>query len=414
MTKKKILIVGNGAKEFALARKMSEYQDVYITSLADTIKDFTTQVDIRDDNVAELLEFVVENGIDLTVVTSLVSIQANIVKKFTENGQQIFAPTANAGKIASDKIFAKKTLYKLRIPTPKFGIFEKYNVAQDYIKNNKYPLVIKNNDINSATIFTSYLNAKNFIESLSMDKDSKIIVEDYIYGKPFSFYAITDGYKALPIGSALIYKHALEGNGGQLTSGMGACSPNYLISVEQEYFLMDNVIYPMLESLEADGNPYLGIIGINGILEEDGNVNILGWQSFFQDSDAYAILENIDEDLFALFESCVVGSFSDEKEFIRLKDLYSATVVLTNKNRQNLENVITGIENLDERTLVNCYPNVFINKYLELEATQGPVLSLTSTASTLAKAISKVYEEVREINFSGIAYRKDIGSSCKN
>lgn len=413
MTRKKILIIGNGAKEFALAKKMSIKHDIYITSLSDTVKNFANSVDIRENNVTELLEFAMENGIDLTIATSCDSICADIATKFAENNQPIFAPCAKAGQIVFDKTLAKKMLYKLRIPTPKFGVFEKNNVALDYAKNNRYPLVIKNNDNNSATVFTSYLNAKNFIDSITLDKENKLIIEDYVYGTPFSFYAITDGCKALPIGSSITYKHALDGNGGQLTSGMGACVPNYQISLEQEYYLMDNIIYPTLDCLERDGTPYTGIIGINGVIEEDGKINILGWQSFFNDCDATAILENIDEDLYFLFESCIVGSFSDEFEFLKFKNSYHATLVLTNKNKLNNENIIQGIDNLDENTIIDYYPSVIKNRYLELEAQYGPVLALTASAATMASAVKKVYEEAREINYSGLAYRKDIGMFCK-
>ena len=128
------------------------------------------------------------------------------------------------------------------------------------------------------------------MESIFQEKNRKVIIEDYIYGTPFSFYTLTDGYKALPFGSSLTYKHSLEGNGGQLTNGMGCCSPNYKLSLEQEYYLMDNVIYPTLDYLQISGNAYLGILGVNGILTEMGDVYILGWQSFMQDCDAAAIL----------------------------------------------------------------------------------------------------------------------------
>ena len=408
--KKKILIVGNSAKEYALAKKLSEQHEIFVTPASDTLKEFATCLDIREDNPKELLEFAVENDIDMTVAVSQKAINADIATIFTNNKQQIFAPTSKANEIISNKTYAKKMLYKLRIPTPKFGIFEKQNLAVDYIKNQKIPYVIKTNDSNSAVIITSANTGKNILDMIFAEKNKKAVIEDYVYGTPFSFYAITDGYKALPIGSSITYKHALEGNGGQLTTGMGACSPNYKISIENEYFLMDNVIYPALEYLEASGNPYLGILGINGITEDDGNIQILGWQSFMQDCDTTAILNNINEDLYNLFEACIIGSFSDEIDEVNINNSYSISVVLTNKNKNNVENIITGLDNLQDDTITSFYPNTRKNKYLELEANSGQVMIITSSASTYAKASDKVYKEVKDIHFNGISYRKDI---CK-
>lgn len=407
--KKKILIIGNSANAYALAKKLSQEYEIFITPASDTLKEFTTTLDIREDNVVELLEFVMENQIDLTIPVSGAALKSDICEIFVKNNQAIFSPTANSSKIVYDKALAKKVLYKLRIPTPKFGIFEKQNMVIDYIKNLKNPFVLKTDENNSAAVFTSLNSAKMLVDKSFIERNKKIIIEDYIYGTPFSFYAITDGYKALPLGSSITYKHSLEGDGGQLTSGMGACSPNYKLSIEHEYFLMDSVIYPTLDYLEIEGNPYMGILGVNGILTDDGRIFVLGWHSFMQDCDAASVLETLDEDLYNLMQSCVVGAFSDEVEQVLTKDRYSVSLTLVCKNKVNKENVIEGLDALDEDTLRTFFPNVTKNKYLEFEAHTGSVVILTSSAPTVSRAVQKVYEEADEIKFAGIAFRKDIG-----
>ena len=406
--KKKILIIGNGAKEYALAKYLSDEHEIYVTPASDALKEFAACVDIREDNVSELLEFVMENGIDMTIPISQKSIQSDIVTIFLKHKQPVFAPSAKASEITFNKTIAKKVLYKLRIQTPKFGIFEKLNLATDYIKNQPVPFVIKTNDSNSAAIMTSAQTAKNILESVTVDKNRRIIIEDYISGTPFSFYAITDGYKALPLGSSITYKHSLEGDGGQLTGGMGACVPNYKLSNDDEYYIMNTAIYPALDYLEMSGNTYLGILGVNGILTEDNQIYILGWNSFMQDCDAAAILHTIDEDLYSLFESCIIGSFSDEVDNIRIKDESLVSVVLYCSNRTNNENVISGIDNVDDNTVLTFYPNVTKNRYLEFEASKGAVVSVTSCASTLSKASLRAYFEADDIGFVGKSYRKDI------
>ena len=129
-----------------------------------------------------------------------------------------------------------------------------------------------------------------------------------------------------------------------------------------------------------------------------------------QDCDAAAVLDILDEDLYNLFKSCVVGSFSDEVEGINLFNKYSASLVLTCKNKENVENAIMGLDKLDEETKATFYPNVNKNKYLEYEANNGPNIILTTSGTTVAKAVEKMYEEAEEIEFKGKSYRRDI---CK-
>ena len=130
-----------------------------------------------------------------------------------------------------------------------------------------------------------------------------------------------------------------------------------------------------------------------------------------QDCDAAAILENIDENLYELMHSCILGTFSDETDFINLLDKAFASVSIYCKDKNNNENVINGLDNLEEETIVSFSPNVKQNKYLEYEASNGNVLVVTTSALTISSAVSKVYEEIQDIKFEGISFRKDIGKA---
>jgi phosphoribosylamine--glycine ligase len=351
-----------------------------------------------------------ENGIDITIPTSKKVLNTNIVEIFNRNNLAILAPNFDISKTLFDKVFVKKLLYKLKIPTSKFGIFEKQNMAIDYIKNIKTPFVIKTKENSSAVILTTQNSAKIILDSAFAQKEQKVLIEDYVWGTPFSFYVITDGYKALPIGSSILYKHVLDGDGGQLTSGMGACSPNYKLTYENEEFLMNKVIYPIIEHFEREGTPYLGFLSVNCILTEENDIQVLGFKPFMQDADTSAVLNLLDIDLLSLIDSCLVGAFSDEVEYIPQKDLTATSLVLTCRNKENIENSINGVDNLDDTLSVDFYPSVIKNKYLEFEAKTGPVLVLTAYGSTITSAKSKVYEEAETISFNGLWYRKDI---CK-
>ncbi|MCQ2753639.1 MAG: hypothetical protein MJ231_01160 [bacterium] len=407
---KKILIIGNSVKAYALAKYLSKICTVYVAPGTDTIKEFAECIDIRENAVPELLEFAMETGIDMTIPVSALTLSTDIVKKFADNNLQIFAPLKEAHKIVNDKTLAKKILYKLRIPTPKFGIFEKQAMALDYIKNLDKPFVIKTNEPSSAVVLSSNTPAKNIVECMFAKQQQRVLIEDYVCGTPFSFYAITDGYKALPFGTSLLYKHSLEGDGGQLTSGMGACSPNNKLTIENEKYLLEKVIYPTLEFLEREGNPYIGILGVNGILTDNNVIQILGYQSFMQDSDCQAILDCLDTELYNLMSSCIIGSFSDEIDIVEQKDINAISLVIQCKNKDNSENTIYGLDEIDDELTVNYFPSVKKNKYCEYEATNGAVLVLTTNAKTVNSAVNKIYSEASRLNFKGISYRKDI---CK-
>jgi phosphoribosylamine--glycine ligase len=173
---------------------------------------------------------------------------------------------------------------------------------------------------------------------------------------------------------------------------------------------MDNVIYPTLDYLEIEGNPYVGILGVNGIYTEDGKIQILGYQAGTLDCDTDAILNLIDTNLYTLFESCCIGSFSDEVEYIKLNNVSTVSIVLTNKNTKNQENAIKGLELINDSSSISFYSGIQKNRYLEYEAQDGNVLVISSKGNTIRHAAENAYSDAKIIDFLGKTYRTDI---CK-
>ena len=151
-------------------------------------------------------------------------------------------------------------------------------------------------------------------------------------------------------------------------------------------------------------------MAINGILTETNSIEILGLDTFMNDCDTDAVLNLLDTNLIDLMKSCIIGSFSDEVDFIPQKEISATSLVLKCNNKNNVENIIEGLEVLDESTSLTLYPNIKKNKYLEFEAEFGSVLVLTTFASTVSSSVKKAYEEAENIKFKGINFRKDI---CK-
>jgi len=408
--KKKILIVGSSAKEYALAKKFKSYEEieeVIVAPGADAIKEFCTCVDIREENVHELLEYAHENAIDLTIALSEKAIKNDIAYVFNANEQMIFAPTAKSANIMLSKSSGKKFLYKLHIPTPKFGTFEKQQFAFDYIKNANFPIIIRTDesqDGKDRLACPTYAMAKMFLDDLYVRDEKKILIEDYIYGHEFTFYVITDGYHAIPLPAVATYKFASDGDGGLLTNGVGCYTPDYKISKDIENHIMKNIISNVLSALQKRESPYLGILGIEFVLKEDGKYMALEFKPFLQDHDTHAILNLIEENLYNLFEACVIGSFADDCEEIKISDNSSVSCVIMSSfnNKQ-----IKGLDLIDEPD--DIIPiGIKLNEHKEYYTAAEKALIITKTAKTLSYARDKMYEDIDLITYNGKKYRKDI------
>jgi len=336
MKKKKVLIIGAGIKEYSLAEKFSQYENVEKVFAAPgntLMEEFCTCVDIRADKPMELLKFAVENEIDMTIAGSKKAIKNDISGVFHINNRLIFAPPAADFVLNSGAM--KKFLYKLNIPTSKFGVFDNAKNAADFLKEADYPLVAGTEDGSCKRIFTSFQPAKNFTEELFLLNEKRVVIEDYVYGHEFTFYAITDGYHALPLVSAARTDDFVY-------------APDYKVSVDMEHELTD-IVFRILETKQRQGMPYLGILGLECTLAEDEAFVVRGVTPFLKDEDATAVLNLIDENLYTLFENCAIGSFADDYHEVMIAPMSSVSRIVEGKTVSASANTLTrACEKLSE------------------------------------------------------------------
>ncbi len=414
----KILIVGSGAKEYTLAKIFSGYNSVDTVFVApgnDAIGEFANCIDIKANNTDELLEFAKINEIDLTVASSEQAVMYEIAEKFNEAGLLIFSPTAAASRICTSKSTGKKFMYKTKIQTPKFGVFDRENIAVDYARRSKYPLLLKTDNHlpgENTIVCNSFKEAKRKIEDSFSNFNKKIVLEDFVEGPEFSYYIITDGYNAMPLMSVVPYKYNLDGNGGLITSGTGAYAPFYMLDTALESRIFKEIVYPVLDSLAKNKTNYVGILGIDIILDKDKQLNVLEFNSFLQEPDAQCILKLLDCNLINLMKAAIAGSLADDYTEIPLKSGYAASAVLTAGNYpSNLKkgSIIYGLEEAEEEDVEIAHFKTRKNIYSEYETLGGRAIAVTGAASTLGLAVDKVYEAIQLINFDGMKYRTDIG-----
>ncbi len=402
---RKVLILGKGVQEYALAKYLSSQCEVYVCPGNPAIGEIAQLVDIDNYDSEKIIDFVEKEGISVTIPVDKLSVLKDLAAKFEEKKLPFFAPVFDIPSLFCDKIAVKKLFYKLHFPIPRFASFDKANAAYDYIKNARFPLIIKSSISEYATICVNEKIAKTAIDDL-LFRNETILIEEYLYGKTFSVYFISDGYKALPIGTSLNYNFSLDGDGGVLTNGVGACSPFYKLTDAHIDYLTSSIANSIIEYFEQTQKPYVGIFGIECILTDDDIIVVTNLKYFLSDADAPAILELFGTNLLQVIDDCLQGLFADIYEYIPQKEGNAVSLVVS--ARQDGE-TIEGLRNLSEDTILTMFP-LKKNKYLEYETIKGKNLILTTISGTISRARESLYSEVTEINFKGMTYRKDIGA----
>lgn len=410
-----ILIVGKGAKEYALAKYIKRTAPdsiVFVAPGNQAIGNFATCVDIQGDNVEELVDFARANEVNLTIISDDSAIEAGLSDALNDAGLAVFAPEREAARFATSKAVGKKFMYKLKIPTPKFGIYDKELSAREYIKNASYPILIKTDKHDAGErvyLCHSQREASNVLNKMFAIESPKVVIENYIPGREFSLYAITDGYNALPVCTVVPYKYAGEKDGGSITKGVGAYAPANFINRELINKILDTVIYPALNEIEKNSSLYVGIIGADIILDNSNNIHVIEFNTFFKEPDIECVLELFDENITDVFNAATTGSLCDDYKVLGIKDKSALSTVLT-KIPQHLfddeQSVVTGLENIDEDINVTLYNAV--NKNNEIRVKPGRALSLCVCAATLSSAKKILNENIPAIEFKGKRFRKDI------
>ncbi|MBE7713067.1 MAG: hypothetical protein E7Z87_04925 [Cyanobacteria bacterium SIG26] len=405
-----IFIIGQGATASALAKKLAQDEHVnkiFVTPQNTILNNKIESIDIREDDLTGLLRFALENDVNLTIPISSKALKSDIVSFFMDNDQNIFGPTKDACHIMTNKAVGKKFLYKIHAQTSKFGVFDKIQQAEDFIGGANFPILIKSptqNDLDDRLVCNTKSLASEFLEVLfNKNNETGILIEEFTIGHNFTIYFITDGYSALPLNSVANYKFMQDGDGGLLTSGMGCYTPDYKIT-DTVLSRVQNVANNMLSTLDKKGTPYIGIFGIDCTLTGDDKFYINEFHPFLQDSDATSILNTIKDDLIEIFMACITGLFADEYENIDQNNLSSVSAVVL--SRQNYK-VIDGIELIDDINNID-FCNIKESNDGKYLTNQGKAFVLTRNASTITRAKNLLYDDLEQISFEGIKYRRDI------
>ncbi len=423
----KVLVVGGGGREHALAWKLAQSPRVQMVYVAPG--NGGTARDVRLCNVPitgvqELRAWAEAEKIGLTVVGPEAPLAAGIVDEFRAHGLRIFGPTRDAAQLESSKAFSKAFMAHHGIPTAAFDTFMDAAAAHAYIDKMGAPIVVKADGLaagKGVVVAMTLAEAHEAVDFMLVDNTlgvahnaggARVVIEEFLQGEEASFIVICDGKGALALATSQDHKRLLDDDQGPNTGGMGAYSPAPVVTPEVHARAMREVILPTLRGMEADGIPYTGFLYAGLMVSPSGQVKTLEFNCRMGDPETQPILMRLKTDLLEVLLAATDPAAQDKLEDLELQwDRRCALGVVLAAHGYPLQprkgDVISGLPADQEDAMV--FHAATQGTGDKLMASGGRVLCVTALADNVRQAQQRVYDMVQGIHFDGMQYRRDIG-----
>ena len=414
----KVGIIGSGGREHTICeilKKSTKIDKIFCFPGNAGTTSIAENVNINLDNFEDLKNFILKNKIDLVVIGPEKPLVDGIVDYLEKFKIKVFGPNKIASQLEGSKIFTKKLCEKFNIPTAKFGIFQNKTDAKEFLKNSKFPTVIKAdnlasgkgvyicNDINEANIAIKEIFNGKFGEA------KNLLIEEFLEGEEMSFFIISDGKSIKNFETAQDHKRVFEGDKGKNTGGMGAYSPSRLITHELEEKIINKIIKPTLQGLKNLKTEYKGFL-YAGLMIVKNEPFLIEYNVRMGDPECQTILPKLETDLAEIFLACCEEKLNTIN--INWLDKKSLCVVLCSKGYPDKFKKNVEIKNLEDIKLNN-YDYLFhagtIKKDEKIFATGGRVLNFVSLSDDFSTSRNNVLKKLNKLNWSGGFYRNDIG-----
>ncbi|MGL4789336.1 MAG: phosphoribosylamine--glycine ligase [Cetobacterium sp.] len=411
----KVLVIGKGGREHAIAWKVKESElvkEVFIAPGNVGMENIGTLVNIPEENINELAIFAQEQKIDLTIVGPESVLALGVVDEFEKRGLKIFGPTAAAARIESSKDFAKELMKKYNVPTGAYETFDNLNAAKAYVEEKGAPIVIKEDGLKAGKGVTVAFSKAEAIEALEIAfsiPNNKVVIEEYLDGFEFSIIALTNGDVVIPLEVAQDHKRAYDNDEGPNTGGMGVYSPVGKIDSIVVNETLEKILKPMASGMKKDGIPFKGFLFGGIMLTKDG-VKTIEFNARFGDPEAEGILPRMKSD----FVEAILNLMDEKEVQLEWDDRYTVAVVMASENYPKSSTVGSEIEIPEDlESLVFHMGTRKIEGRLETNG--GRVLSVVAYGNTLEEAKERAYLDVKKIKCKKMFFRNDIGSKmCYN
>ncbi|OLC12364.1 MAG: phosphoribosylamine--glycine ligase [Candidatus Rokubacteria bacterium 13_1_40CM_69_27] len=418
----KLLLVGGGGREHALAWKIAQsplVDTLYAAPGNPGIARHARCVPIKAEAHQELLAFAQRERIDFTVVGPEAPLVAGLADRFTARGLGVFGPTAAAAQIEGSKAFAKSLMKRYRIPTARFETFDDVRAAIDHCQGLRQPVVVKVDGLAAGKGVTVCQTAEEAAKATSAamelrvfgDAGKKVVIEEFLHGEEVSFFALANGETAVPLGAARDHKTVFDDDRGPNTGGMGAYSPVPGFDAAAEQRVMESIVNPTIAALAKDGMPYRGVLFVGLMMTGEGSdPKVLEFNCRFGDPECQALVVRLGSDLVPLLLAAARGDRLPER--VAWSPEAAVCVTLASggyPERYPMGLPIDGIDAAETVEGVRVFHAGTAERDGKLVTAGGRVLSVTATAPRLADAIARAYAAAARIRFDGVHYRTDIG-----
>jgi len=411
-------IIGSGGREHAICVKILESKKVdrvYCFPGNAGTDLIATNIEIKVDEFEKIKNFVINNKIDFLVVGPEKPLVEGIVNYFQKNNIKIFGPEKLASQLEGSKIFTKKLCKKYNIPTAKFGIFQKIKEANLFLKNSKFPLVVKADGLAAGKGVYICEDIKEAIKAVEEIFNGKfgvaknILIEEFLSGEEMSYFIISDGKNYKKFQTAQDHKRVLEGDKGKNTGGMGAYSPSRLINKDLDEKIIKKIIEPTLKGLKEMSTKFIGFL-YAGLMIVDNEPYLIEYNVRMGDPECQTILPKLKTNLVDIFAACC----EDKLDSINIEwhDEKSLCIVLCSKGYPDKYTNNIPINNLNKIDLKN---NEFIyhagTKTMknEVYSNGGRVLNFVVLSNNFKNSKDKAIQLIKKLDWHNGYYRKDIG-----
>ncbi len=422
----KLLVIGSGGREHALAWRLSQnprVSRVYVApGNAGTARE-QGLMNIEIHEIANLVEFAKHENIFMTVVGPEAALAKGVVDAFQAAGLKIFGPTKQAAQLESSKDFAKQFMQRHNIPTAMYATFTNAAEARAYVEKQGAPIVIKADGLAAGKGVVVAMTLAEAFEAIDKmfagcdanagtgtvkDSGHRVVIEEFMEGEEASFICMCDGKNALPFASTQDHKRIFDGDTGPNTGGMGAYSPAPVVTPEVHARVMREVINPTLKGMAAEGAPFVGFLYAGLMIDGAGKVRVVEFNARMGDPETQPIMMRLKSDFLSLVERGVSGRLdSAEPEWDRRAALGVVMAAGGYPDAPTKGDVISGLPKDTENFHVFHAGTILQDDQVVTHG--GRVLCVTALGDTVKIAQQAAYEALQPIQFEGMQYRKDIG-----
>ena len=419
----KVLIVGGGGREHAIAWKVAQSKKVdkiYCAPGNAGIAEYAECLNIGAMEFDKLVTFAKENAIDLTIIGMDDPLVGGIVDRFEAEGLRVFGPRKNAAILEGSKAFSKDLMKKYNIPSAGYETFTSAQEAMRFLETSKYPTVLKADGLalgKGVLICNTKQEAMDGVKSIMLDKQfgsagNTLVVEEFMTGREVSVLSFVDGETIKIMTSAQDHKRAKDGDQGLNTGGMGTFSPSPFYTEQVDAFCNKYVYQASVDAMKSEGRAFKGIIFFGLMLTQEGP-KVLEYNARFGDPETQVVLPRMKNDIVDVFEACIDGTLANiELEF---EDNAAVCVVLASDGYpENYEKgfEITGFENFKNKDGYYVFhAGSKFNEDGKIVTNGGRVLGVTAKGANLKEARANAYEATKLIKFDNKYMRNDIGKA---